>query len=139
MNEYRAEIKKGSQKDNDYFGVYRQYIKDISIINPNGVEYTILYEHDNPTCNCQFGSIGNFAPLLYLNTPRENKIAILRQLWEFKRNKTDMMMVDISQGYEKNFDELIPKENIVFKTKYDSTNGSKMMIIMFKTVNVFYV
>lgn len=95
-----------------------------------------FYYIASPTSNCQLGCFGNFINFLNFikNRTVKEKLDIFKEIWlQLGSCRLPIVMVDIHQSYENWIDELVPKESIMFKQKYDSTNGSKMMIIQFIT------
>lgn len=84
----------------------------------------------SPTNNCQISSLAsaNLA-LMY-----DNPIELITLLW--LRTMKRILLIDVHQQYEKQFEELFGTENILTKNKYTSTNNSQMMIYLFKTDNL---
>lgn len=79
----------------------------------------------SPTANCQTCSIAGFQQIF--NYP--NKVnSYLLNIYEYTKKK--LIIIDIRQDYLCYFDEQIDKDMVMSKSLYDSTNGSKMALIM---------
>lgn len=97
------------------------------------VEYTTklglqFVVHLYPTNNCQLRSISNFAELLLSS----NKLDILKCIYS-RKYLENQVLVDVLSNYEGHVEELFPKETIVFKQPYTSTNNSLMTMYLLKT------
>ena len=85
----------------------------------------------HPTANCQVSCISN-AQLL--NKFRMTSTARIRYLMYFiKKHTTNQVLVDLNIHNVEKFKKIMSKySSIVYETPYKSTNGSNMVMILFK-------
>jgi len=91
-----------------------------------------IYITLSPTNNCQLSSIGRFVDLLrqpYVTL--EQKREILAKAWNLCSG-INQVLIDIKDGYANETIEFFGKENMVIHTPYNSTNGSRMNLFIFK-------
>lgn len=81
----------------------------------------------SPTWNCQISSIAGVNLVLGYDNPLD----LLTLLYVKSMKK--LLLIDVHQTFEKQFEDLLGKKNIVIKSEYVSTNASKMVIYLFKT------
>lgn len=126
----KANIEEVIKQENDLYNCkavnnkYSFKLYKNNILTYNGYFYLDAF----PTMNCQFYSIGCMNIVLLAENPLE--------LLKIAQNKAlkKMMLVDIHQGAEEaRLEEIFPKEHIVIKSPYTSTNGSKMVLYLILT------
>jgi len=81
----------------------------------------VYYYNPNPTNNCQLGIFGCAYNFLGNCTSKE-KIAILQSIGK------PLILMDLRVNESEGLDNYT--DSIVLRTEYDSTNGSKMVIII---------
>lgn len=86
--------------------------------------------YTSPTANCQVGAYCSFAAIFTLPDAETRKKALMCL---FGHARNNLAIIDVKQLQEDSVEEIFPKNLTVFKTKYNSTNGSKMIIIMVNT------
>lgn len=103
---------------------YDQYIK---IKGMRGYELTTHY-NTAPFDNCQNFSIASFENICS-NVNEEECLKVIKYL--VRTIKKTMMIVDIHASFEPNMYKFL-KDAVLFRNAYTSTNGSNMVIVMFK-------
>lgn len=94
----------------------------------NGEYDIICYVNRSPTANCQVLTIGGVADILNHD---ENVVDVLREVRD--RFDKPLILMDINAYNEEEALKDIPPEAIVFKQRYDSTNGSEMIMFLINT------
>lgn len=82
-----------------------------------------------PFMNCQIYSIAAMNQVLA--HCKEERIVLLKEI--YSKNGKAMFICDIHRPLEEKLEECFPKEHVVFKQKYTSTNNSLMTIFLIKT------
>ncbi len=112
-----------------------QLVSNQSLPNKLGLFYNTnklgdnIYVNSSPTSNCQIYSIGSILSIFNRNQTKEDSLRLIKLI--HKAGDKAQVLVDIHQDFESKFEDLFPKESIVFKNKYVNTKYSTPMIIYF--------
>ncbi len=120
-----------------YKGFHRGKIYDIDIYKDNLIENSITL-HDNTTDNCQWGTIASFEAILSSVENKEEFKDLLTQIFNKRKIKTKLWLIDINEYNEPELNSYLPKKYILFKKRYTNTTGSEMLLVMIKCEGFLY-
>lgn len=86
-----------------------------------------------PTGNCQLYSLYNAKVILQL--PIAERKAEFYKIWKAFQMRS-LVLIDIQVSYESKVEEIFPKQNILVKSNYNSSNGSSMMLYLINQRNL---